>query len=111
MLLGVLGGVALTLLRARGAAGSDEHFRAWAAAVGRAYASEEERLMRYEHWLASYMHVQSHRQRNPEAPYEVGLNEFSDWSPQEKRQRLLGLRVGGGAAFRWVARGPAAAAA
>jgi hypothetical protein len=74
---------------------SRTHFEQWKAAHGKTYASAAEEALRYSHWRQQFEHVQQqhhhHHQAHPHsAPaYELGLNEFSDLSPEEHRGRFL----------------------
>lgn len=78
----------------------DHEFHRWTTTFQKVYASEREKAERYVHWKTQFDHVQRHKQAKAEAtmdgrarssiPYTLELNEFSDWSSDERRQRLLG---------------------
>ena len=69
---------------------SQHHFNEWATSFNRVYASEEERMERYGHWLKAWERVERHKAEAATKghAYSLGLNEFSDWSSEEHKLRL-----------------------
>lgn len=92
---------ALFLLLAAGAgalsgvaASSRAAFERWKAAHGKRYASAAAEERRYGHWRVQFEHVERHRrhqqsQKEAQHHYELGLNEWSDLSPEEHKARFL----------------------
>lgn len=65
----------------------DSAFYDYVAEYRKSYGTKEEFQFRFEQFKRTLLDIQEHNSQN--ADYQLGLNEFSDWTPQEYK-RLLG---------------------
>jgi len=60
----------------------DERFTAWSQAWSKTYATSEERASRLRNFAVTLAQVEAHNARS-DVSWQMGLNEFSDWTDDE----------------------------
>ena len=67
-------------------------FTKWMMEHGKAYGNESDRSYRLSVFAKTMAKIQDHNNNNLEATYEMGLNKFSDLTPEEFKAQYLGSK-------------------
>jgi cathepsin H len=80
--------ISLLIVSCLGKLGSDHHFNTYLSQYAKSY-SEEEYLLRREIFLETLKRIELHNS-DKERTWDMGINEFSDWTFDEFKAKRLG---------------------